>query len=397
MINGNHSAELSVPACNRRVAPAAVKGVFLKMPLPEQLYVDRSVADHPQVSAIADRIKLSPVIVDNAGEVYGRIEDCIDPIAAAKRILYLTANRGGFIRKCPGTRNYTCCDYMILHIGTFCILDCAYCILQSYFHPPVLQYFVNHQQMFEELDAFFAERRHRRIGTGEYTDSMIWELWTDLSERLVPVFAGQSYTVLELKTKTAYIQNLRNLPHNRRTIISWSMNTPAIIRRNERGTASLEARLEAASKCQQWGYPLGFHFDPIVDYPGALQDYRMVVDRIFDRIHPDNIVWISLGTLRFMPDLKSIVQSRFPESKMIYGEFISGLDGKARYLKQIRTDIYSGLWEAIHRRSGDVTVYFCMESEAVWQKIFGFTTDQFGGLAHMLDESAVSKCHLACS
>ncbi len=360
----------------------------------EMIYVDRTVADHPQVRAIADRINIPPIIVDSAEEVFARIRTCADPIAAAKKRLYLTENRGGFIRKCPGTRNYTCCDYMILHIGTFCIMDCAYCILQSYFHPPVLQYFVNHQQMFEELDTFLAERQHRRIGTGEYTDSMIWELWTDLSAHLIPVFAGQSHAVLELKTKTTHIQKLKGLPHNRRTIVSWSMNTPAIIRRNERGTASLDARLEAASKCQQWGYPLGFHFDPIVDYSGALHDYRTVIDRIFDLIHPENIVWISLGTLRFMPDLKAVVQSRFPESKMIYGEFISGLDGKERYLKQIRTDIYSGLVEAIRKRSREVTVYFCMESEEVWRKVFGFTSDQMGGLSHMLDESAVNKCHL---
>ena len=95
-----------------------------------------------------------------------------------------------------------------------------------------------------------------------------------------------------------------------------------------------------------------------------------------------------------MPDLKAVVQSRFPESKIIYGEFISGLDGKERYLKQIRTDIYSGIVDAIHRRSRDVTTYFCMESAEVWRKVFGFTTDQHGGLSGMLDESVVRKCHL---
>ena len=360
----------------------------------EQVYIDRAVVDQPQAWAIAERINLSPKIVDSAEEVFKKIRSCADPITAAKKILYLTENRGGFIRKCPGTRNYECCDYMILHIGTFCILDCAYCILQSYFHPPVLQYFVNHQQMYDELDAFLADSRYRRIGTGEYTDSMIWELWTDLSASLIPIFASQSHAVLELKTKTTYVHKLRRLTHNRRTILSWSMNTPAIIQRNERGTASLDARLAAAAKCQQWGYPLGFHFDPIVDYNDAIRDYQMVVDRIFNCIHPDNIVWISLGTLRFMPDLKAIMQSRFLEPKMIYGEFITGLDGKARYLKQIRIDIYRGILEAIRKWSRDVTVYFCMESAEVWQKVFGYSVDEYGGLSQMLDESAIVKCHL---
>jgi len=361
----------------------------------EQIYVHQSVVDQPLVKNITRRIKAPTSIVEDAEEVYGRIRSLRDSIEAAKRILFLTANRGGFIRKCPGTKNYTCCDYMILHVGTFCTMDCAYCILQSYFHPPVLQFFVNHQQMFEELDAFLEARRHRRIGTGEYTDSMIWELWTDLSEELIPRFANQSHSVLELKTKTTHINNLKDLPHHRRTVLSWSVNTPAIIRQNERGTASLEARLNAAAKCQDWGYPLAFHFDPIVEYEGCLEEYQKVADMIFDRISAENIVWISLGSLRFMPDLKAVIQERFSETKLLYGEFIKGLDGKARYLKHIRVEIYRGIIEAIHERASDVMVYFCMESEEIWEKTLGFKTGPLGGLPQMLDERAVKICRLS--
>lgn len=360
----------------------------------KHIYVDRVVADESRVKDIIAHIGAPVAVIDEAEAVYRDIRSSRDPIAAGKNVLYLTRNRGDFIRKCPGTRHYTCCDYMILHIGTYCTMDCAYCILQSYFHPPVLQYFVNQAKLLDELEAFFAARAHRRIGTGEYTDSMIWEPWTNLSQELIPLFASQAHAVLELKTKTTHIATLGKIPHNRRTILSWSVNTPAVIRHNEKGTAGLDARIKAAAQCQQWGYPLAFHFDPIIDYAGCQDDYRGVVDRIFDRIAPENIVWISLGTLRFMPDLKPIIQSRWPASKMIYGEFISGLDGKARYLKHIRIEIYRAILGAIRKRSRDVSVYFCMESDDVWQRVFGFTPDQYGGLPLMLDKSAVVKCGL---
>lgn len=360
----------------------------------EHVYIDRAVTGQPQVTDIVKRLNIRSSVIDHPEELYDKIRSSQDPIAAGKKVLYLTANRGGFIRKCPGTRNYTCCDYMILHIGTFCTMDCAYCILQSYFHPPVLQYFVNQQKMFAEIDEFLAARHYRRIGTGEYTDSMIWELWTDLSQKLIPRFGAQSHAVLELKTKTTFVHHIQGLSHNRRTILAWSVNTPLIIRYNERGTASLDARIDAAAQCQKWGYPLAFHFDPMVDYDGCLDDYRRVVDKIFSRIHPENIVWISLGTLRFMPDLKAVIQSRFPESKMIYGELVPGMDGKSRYLQQIRIDIYRAVLSAIRDYDADVTVYFCMESEHVWQKVFGFKTEDCGGLPHMLDQSAIRICRL---
>jgi len=105
--------------------------------------------------------------------------------------------------------------------------------MQSYFHPPVLQYFVNRDDLEAELNNLFAEKSISRIGTGEFTDSMIWEMWTDLSAFLVPKFSRQSYAVLELKTKTTAIEKLKSLRHNRKTIVAWSLNTTKVIGNEE--------------------------------------------------------------------------------------------------------------------------------------------------------------------
>ena len=120
-------------------------------------------------------------------------------------MLYLTRNRGAFLRKCPGTKAYRCCGYQILHIATYCTMDCAYCILQAYFHPPVLQLFINREELLQELDTLLQIPRIHRIGTGEFTDSLIWEACWDLTPELVRHFGRQQNSVLELKTKTNHI------------------------------------------------------------------------------------------------------------------------------------------------------------------------------------------------
>jgi spore photoproduct lyase len=360
----------------------------------QKLYVDRQIADFPQVGAISRRLDLPSEIVSDPHEVYHSVSAGDDPVKKGKTVLFLTYNRGAFIKNCPGTRSYTCCGYQILHIGTFCHMDCTYCILQSYFHPPVLQYFVNHDDLFKELEAIFAENKIHRLGTGEFTDSLIWEIWTDLSNRLVPAFAAQKSAVLELKTKTTTIDRLEQLSHNRKTIMAWSVNTPRIIAGEERHTASLSARLKAAAKCESWGYPLAFHFDPIVIYDGCEADYERVVKQIFSYVSPDNIVWISLGTFRFTPALKTLIQKRFPESNIIYGEFITGLDGKMRYFKPLRIEIYQKIIACIRTHAPRALIYFCMEDDEVWQKSLGFTASERGGLSQMLDEQAVRHCNL---
>ncbi len=365
------------------------------MPI-QRLYIEQAVAHTPQADAISRRLNLPGKIVTDAHPVYAWISKAADPVKKAKEVLFLTRNKGAFIRDCPGTRCYRCCGYKILHIGTFCHMDCSYCILQSYFHPPVLQYFVNHSDLFNELDEIFADQKSiHRIGTGEFTDSLIWELWTDLAHRLVPAFSCQNHAVLELKTKTTAVENLRELNHQRKTIVAWSLNTPNVIASEERGTASLDARLSAAARCASWGYPLAFHFDPIIIYDGCEADYRLTIQKLFSLISPENIVWISLGTFRFMPALKSLIEKRFPGSKIVYGEFIPGLDGKMRYFKPLRIRIYQEIIDAIREIAPDVLLYFCMEDDEVWHKSFGFTPAQRGGLPAMLDASAKRHCDLA--
>jgi spore photoproduct lyase len=172
------------------------------------------------------------------------------------------------------------------------------------------------------------------------------------------------------------------------------LNSDLIIQNEERRTAPLSERLHAAQQCESWGYPLGFHFDPLIIYDGCEADYKRVIQQLFSKISPDNIAWISLGALRFMPSLKPVVERRFPNSKIMYGEFILGLDGKMRYFKPIRIDLYGKLVSWIREYAPHVCVYFCMEDDDVWQKSMGFSPSDIGGLPKMLDESAIKVCGL---
>lgn len=360
-----------------------------------RLYVDRDVLDFPAVSAICARLDMPFQIVSDPKEVYDPITRSENPVDAGKTSLWLTRNKGKFVRPCPGTDYYTCCNYTILHIGTFCTMDCSYCILQSYFHPPVLQYFVNFEEMDKALDEVFASHQVKRIGTGEFTDSLIWETIYPYASTLISKFAKQSSAILELKTKTVNIDHLLGLTHHRKTILSWSLNTERVIKENERKTSSLNARLAAAARCVAAGYPVAFHFDPMVIYPGCEDDYRDVISRMFAAVSPEHIVWISMGTFRFMPALKPVIEKRFDASAIAYGEFIKGMDGKMRYFKPLRIRFYRAIIAHIRSIAPDVTVYFCMEDGEVWQQSFGFVPEEKGGLPAMLDNSAVRHCGLS--
>ena len=361
----------------------------------KKVLVDKRVADAPETRLILSKIKAPHEIVHDMDRVCEQWSNQSgDLFLEGKKNLLLTENRGAFIKDCPGTSHYTCCGYKILHIGSYCVMDCSYCILQAYFHPPALTYFVNNDLLFTELEELFLEKKRLRIGTGEFTDSLIWEGCSDISHRLLDVFSRQSHAVLELKTKTVAIERFKGENHNRKTIMAWSVNSEAVIRSEERHTAPLAARLDAARKCASWGYPIAFHFDPMIIYDGWEKDYKNVVKQIFDHVSAENIVWISIGAFRFIPSLKKIIQSRFLKSKIVYGEFITGLDGKMRYFKPLRMDMYRKMAGWIRDIAPDATIYFCMEDDEVWENSLGFVPEEKGGLSGILDDSAARHCDL---
>jgi len=362
-----------------------------------KLFVDEAVKEFPLVATIQKNLGITtPVMISEPSVFHGILAAQKEPVSEGKHMLFLTRNRGPFIKKCPGTKSYICCGYQILHIGTYCTMDCSYCVLQSYFTPPALQFFVNQETMFEELDSLLGCTRapFHRLGTGEFTDSLIWDRWTGLNRALISRFANQEQMVLELKTKTCEIESFQGLAHNKKTILAWSLNTPTVIASQERRTASLNARLNAAARCESWGYPLAFHFDPLILYPGWEEGYSQAIHQLFEAVSPDSIVWISLGSMRFNPSLKPIIQQRFPGSKIAYGEFIPGLDGKMRYFKPLRIALYQKIATWIKEKAPNVGLYLCMEDEEVWNRVLGFVPEKDGGLSRLLDGYAASHCGL---
>ena len=188
--------------------------------------------------------------------------------------------------------------------------------------------------------------------------------------------ADQAYPVdtldqmlLELKSKSADIQHLLSLPHNGRTVLAWSLNPGELIRTEEHRAANLDARIEAAVQAQKADYKLAFHFDPMIWHRGWEKGYGEVFLKLQKAgIKPENICWISIGSLRFPPEMKDKALDKFPKSSIFTGEMIMGKDNKSRIIKPLRAEMYQFAIKQIKNWSDDLFIYFCMEDMEIWQK-----------------------------
>ena len=310
-----------------------------------------------------------------------------------RRDLLLTRHKGGFLKPCPGTLNYNCCGLQIFHFGLGCSIGCRYCILEAYLGHSSLVLFGNVEEGLDELDRLLARpasERPLRFCTGEFTDSLLLDRRSGLAARLMELFARHSQAVLELKTKTDHVDHLLALPHNGRTVISFSVNAPQICRAEEGGAAPLEARLKAARRAAEAGFPIGLHFDPLIHFPGWADGYRQTAELIAHYLGKATVAWVSLGCFRYLPALKELMLARHPETSIYDAEFISGGDGKMRYPRPLRTHIYRTVAAALKEALPPETVlYMCMESPRLWRDVFGRDPGT-EGLTALLDRRALA-------
>jgi spore photoproduct lyase len=354
-----------------------------------RIFLDRRVVGDPVSEGILNKSEGIPLfLVNSPQEVTRRLNALEDPLGEGKGSLLITRQKGDFVKGCPGTHHRICCRYQIINLVVNCPIDCSYCILQGYLNNPAVTIYVNIDELYAQVEEKLSSDPGRifRLGTGELGDSLAFDGITRFSKALVPFFAEKENAIFELKTKTDEIDNLLDLDHRGKTVVSWSMNPEKVIAEEELNASTLEERLIAAEECQHQGYPIGFHFDPLIYYPGWERDYREVIEKIFERIDGKGIIWMSLGGFRFPPHLKPIIGDRFPTSKILWEELFPGNDGKFRYLKSIRVGMYRKMVHWLRDYEPNLFIYLCMESGEVWEKVFGWSPQDKRALDELFSE-----------
>jgi spore photoproduct lyase len=303
------------------------------------------------------------------GEV---LEDLKRQGVSSKEAVLLMRFKGRMAQQCPGSRGMICCNYRLLNIGFNCLYDCAYCFLNYYLNSyGIVQFIDIDSSLLLPEAASPGKRLVRRIGTGEYTDSLMLDDVTGIGEALISAAALTPEVFLEFKTKSDNVAHLLDIRDKGNTVLAWSVNTPDCIERYEAGTAPLEKRLDAAAAASRAGYLVAFHFDPIILSCGTIHDYLDLADRVFTSVDPDRVAWVSLGCFRYSPGFKDFARRTTSCRGLTSPEMFPCEDGKYRYFRPLRMAVYGSLTRRIRSMAPGAFVYFCMESESVWREVMG--------------------------
>lgn len=343
--------------------PTLKAGLHEKPFYPKTVYIENSVSDTP----LAERVRrLFPNAVFK--ETDGKEQVGSPNFSQRLDTLFIHREKYDFLKPCPCSCSAAGCGYNLINLGFGCRFECEYCFLQGYQNLHAILLPANLDEFLARIDAGNFRKgpfERARIGSGEFTDSLVFDDITQYSAQLVPFFRARPHLQFEFKTKSTCIDGLLAAGGAENVVVSWSVNAAPVTAQAEHFTPPLSARLAAACEVVRAGYRIGFHFDPVIIYDGYQKDYAQVVTEMADTLPQDKVAWISVGTLRFGRELKKMIENRFPENTILDGEFLLDFDGKMRYGVSQRHEAYAFLVPLLRKHFPKAHVYLCMEDPQV--------------------------------
>ncbi|MBN2546792.1 MAG: hypothetical protein JXB50_13415 [Spirochaetes bacterium] len=336
----------------------------------EKIYIEKKYKNHKNTLKILSRLHYDEIYFTNDTKNLINTLNLKNTVIRNKNLL-LGGIRGEILQKCPGSHGHICCNYNVINLYLGCPINCQYCILQSYLNQPFTIINVNIEKIFNYLDKFLRKNTDKiyRIGTGELSDSLVFDPITDFSIDFINFFKNYSNAIFEFKTKTNFIDNIIKTKSANNIVIGFSMNPDVIINSTEGYSSCLKERLESAKKLTLHNYKIALHFDPIINIINFDIEYKNMIDLIFKNIEIKNIAWISLGTFRYNNDLKNEIEYNYPENNILSDEFLENADKKYRYFKPVRVTLYNKIinWIKYYDKNLKLSIYLCMESPSVWE------------------------------
>jgi len=313
---------------------------------------------------------IEPQYFETEEELGAILGDCKKRGLESKEVFIIRDFKGRHFQECPGSKNMICCNYLLINTCFNCFYNCTYCFLNSYLNSYGVTQFSQLSGVIDEIKELNESTNIiKRIGTGEYTDSLMMDEETGIGLSLIDATSSFKNIILEFKTKSSNVDHLLDVKNKGNAVLAWSLNTDKNINDYEEGTASLENRLIAAKKAFDAGYFLAFHFDPIILYDGAMEEYLEIILKL--EPFASQTLWVSMGGVRFIPSFKNILREHFPFERFSAHEMLPGLDGKMRYLKKERINFYKKFFMNLKAVLPKSFIYMCMESSDVWSEVTG--------------------------
>ncbi len=330
-----------------------------------RIFIEKHLKDHQRIQILRKRFPQTPIkYIEKIEDIFGKAKK---PYLQKREDLqlFLGEKRGTLVKKAPdayGLKGDP--HYYFIHAYN-CLYECEYCYLQGYFNSPDIVFFINHEEIGEEISKLAKQAIPQTTAwfhAGEFSDSLALSSLSGELPYYFKLFKNLPQAKLELRTKSAHIQPLKELSPQENIIISYSLSPHERSLKTDRRTPPLEIRLKAMKKLENWGHPLAVHLDPIIFENNFESAYEELLDALDTLINLKKIEYFSLGVIRFTSRVYQQVKKNYPHSDLLASNFIKSFDNKIRYPKPMRLWMLGKIKEKLIQRGvSPQKIYLCME------------------------------------
>ncbi len=292
-------------------------------------------------------------------------------VPTEQKYKFTTQDKKGFgLGLCPVASEKTrCCNLLTLDAVESCGFDCSYCSIQSFYKQNTITFDSGFADKLKNLD--LDQNKTYHIGTGQASDSLMFGNREGILDALFLFARKNPNVILEFKTKSDNISYFLENDVPKNILCTWSLNTQTIIDNEEHLTASLAKRVASARKLADKGIKVGFHFHPIVEYEGYLDEYQEVYQSLQKTFISQEVALVSFGTLTFIKPVIKQLRAREFHSKITQIPMVDA-SGKSSYPDATKEEMFSHAYKSFKSWHKEVFFYLCMEEHEMWAKTFGY-------------------------
>jgi spore photoproduct lyase len=284
-----------------------------------------------------------------------------------------------------------CPNYWHFSPYGFCPYGCRYCYLAGtpgVWFSPTVKIFLNLDEILAELD-----RTATQLGCptafylGKLQDGLALEPLSGYARTMVPFFARNPHAYLVILTKSTDVENLLDLEHAGRTILSWTVNAPEVAERFEKNTPDVTSRINAMRRCVQAGYPVRAVIMPIIPVDDWRESYGRFLRSLLESVPLSRM---TLGSICSYPQAQRLMELKLGKRNTVssllrgdpaitplsrFGRGAGGEggmkspDGRLRFPRSTREEVYRYLIGRIRRQRPDLEIGLCLEDEPMFASL----------------------------
>ncbi|MHC4488944.1 MAG: SPL family radical SAM protein, partial [Planctomycetota bacterium] len=274
--------------------------------------------------------------------------------------------------RCSDEDDNSCPNYWHFSPYGFCPYDCQYCYLAGtpgVKYSPTVKIFLNLSEILDRIGRVASKLdKPTSFYLGKLQDGLALDPLTGYSRVMIPFFARQKQARLILLTKSANVENLLDLEHRRRTILSWSLNPPEIFSAFEKNLPSPGERIAAIRKCAEAGYSIRAVIMPIIPVENWQNTYANFLENLLTSVPLDRITLGQIcsysGALKLTErklGLKNPISNQLEKTKCN--------DGRVRFPLKLRIKIYRYLIDVIKELQPQLPIGLCMEEPRTFEAL----------------------------